>query len=169
MKPDQLIALAVRLFAIWLFLFTVRQLVQMVVVFQTNGAEAPQLIFIGFCLFLLALTAFMWFSPFTVSKGISTFHAEPAEQQSWTSDEVYGVGFVLLGTMLLFFAISDAVYWLFYLIWIHSQAAGTRELDLDQKGAIFATALELVFAIGLILGSRGLSRLIHRFRYGGLD
>ena len=169
MKPNQLIALAVRLFAIWLFLFTVRQLIQMVYVFQTSGVELPQLIFIGFCLFLLALTVFMWFSPFTISKGISTIHAESIEQRNWTSDEVYGVGFVLLGTMLLFFAFSDAVYWAFYLTWYDSQAAGTREMSLEQKGAVFATALELVFAVGLIAGSKGLTKLIHRLRYGGLD
>jgi len=144
-------------------------MIGLVYVFQTDDVELPVLLFVGFCILLLALTVFMWLFPFAVSKGISPYAADSHEQRNWTSNEVYGVGFVLLGTLLLFFALSDAIYWAFYLVWINSQAAGTREVDLTQKGAIVATVIELVFAIGLIVGSNGLAKMIRRLRYGGLD
>jgi len=169
MNPNQLIALAVKLFAIWLFLYTIRQLVTITYVFQTSGFDLPQLMFVLFCILMLTITVFMWFFPFSVSKKLSTFPAEFVEEQAWTSDEVYGVGFVLIGILLLFFAFSDAVYWVYHVIWFYDQGGSSQGLGLEAKSAIFATLMELVFAIGLILGSKGLTKLIYRIRYGGLD
>jgi len=169
MSPHQLVALAVRLFAIWLFLYTIRQLIPLTYVFRTPDFELPQMMFVVFCVVLLGISVSMWVFPFTISNRIATFSPSSECAQSWTTNEVYGIGFVLLGFFLLFFGVSDAVYWIFYLIWIEDMVEGGPGLTLEQKGSITATVVELVFALVLILGSKGLAKMIHKMRYAGLD
>ena len=102
----------------------------------------------------------------TVARGLVDF-SEPGETElsSASDNKIQVIGFSILGLFLLFNVVSDITYW--SVIWLVSQgSASVPELSLDQIAQMVATAIELVFVLFLIFGARGISRFLHKWRYG---
>jgi len=168
MKLEHIVGLAVRLFSIALAIYVLRNGIALVPYFQ---AEHTQLLsyaylFLMICLLLTAL--YLWYFPLTIAKRLVSFK-EPgqADVASATADEVQVIGYTILGLYLLFDVLSDIAYWGF--IWLVSSRNQDIpiELSLEQRSSVVATGVELVFVLFLLLGAKGISQLIRRFRYGG--
>ena len=132
MKPEHVVALAVRLFAVAIALYAIRDGVSYFAMFQQRELQSASFWFGGLVAFLLILAILLWKFPLTIAKGLVNF-GEPKEGDitSTTAQQVQVIGFTILGIYLLFFVVSDIFYWL--VIWFVSQRNHILpELSLDQ-------------------------------------
>jgi hypothetical protein len=155
MTPHQVIAVAVRLFAIWLAIYVLRQgplSYHQVSTFADSGAVITTIVS-GAVAALVVL--FLWFFPRTVARNLldvkSTGPAEPASVDTW-----FAVGCALIGLWLIVPALSSVIYNLsvLYLAQRDSQIDTTNlRYDFVYFGA------ELALGVWLLLGARGARRL----------
>ena len=152
-------AVILRVFAIGLGVF----------VFRYGTNTIPYMISIGFdesaylsSLFLVgtALSAIaIWILALPLAKILLPIDTDQKLETKVTVDELLGTGIVLVGIYLLFYVISDTVYWIIVV-------NGSEYLELDTKARIVATGFEAAFVIVLLLGGRHIVNLIRRMRYG---
>ena len=167
MKLEHIVALAVRLFAIALAVYALRNGISLVPYFHDQEWQIASYAYAALVACFLLLAIYLWYFPLTVSRRLVAFR-EPGEADigSATSDELQIIGFTILGIYLLFYVLSDVIYWGF--IWfISNRNQGVPiELSLEQVASMLSTAIELVFVLFLILGAKGIVRLIRKLRYG---
>jgi hypothetical protein len=104
---------------------------------------------------------FLWFFPGTLARRLLRAGNETVLAGSIPFDEWRDLGFVTVGVFVLARSVPTAIYWLIL--------AGSTELfapdfTLEQKVSVLATVLELLIGVGLILGARGLNRIIQQVR-----
>lgn len=79
-------------------------------------------------------------------------------------EPIQSIAFGVLGLYLLFRVISDLTYNFSYL-YLNQKAYGLSNIsDIDTYARIIATAFELLFALYLLFGAKGLSKMINKFR-----
>lgn len=163
MKLEHIVALAVRLFSIAVAIYALRNGISLVPFFNEQGWEIASYAYLTLMAGLLLLSLYLWYFPLTVAGRLVTFKGDGiTEAGSASAKEIQVVGFTILGMYLLFNVISDVVYWL--IIWF----IGNRNSNIDvtptadQVSSMFATGVELVFAVTLLLGAAGISRVINK-------
>jgi len=166
MKLEHIVALAARLFALAVAIYALRNGISLVPYFQEQGWETASYAYLVLMVGLLLLSFYLWYFPLCVTSRLVTFKGDGVtEATSASAKEIQAVGFTILGMYLLFNVISDIVYWL--TIWF----IGNRNINIDvtptadQISSIIATGVELVFAVTLLLGATGITRVINKLRY----
>ena len=76
------------------------------------------------------------------------------------------IGCTLLGLWLFASALSDVVQWSLYWLIISNQGYG-ESVSASQIGSIIASVVELLFALWLVLGYKGVLGFIYRARLLG--
>ena len=139
MKLEHIVALAVRLFAIALALYAIRNGVSLFTFFMGEELESVSYYYAAGMILLVVLAFLLWRFPLTVARGIVKFR-EPGEiELSSASDNIIQVvGFTILGLFLLFHVISDITYWAVILI-VSKRSFSVPELSLDQIAQMVAT------------------------------
>ena len=168
MKLEEIVALAVRLFAIVLGLYALRSSVSFVPYFQAKGLESASYYYAAGIAILFLAALFLWKFPFTVSRGLLSFkETGVVEVKSATAKQLEVAGYTILGLYLAFSVISDLSYWA--VIWLASQRNPDvpMELSLEQVAGMVSTGIEFIFVLFLLLGTKRMRDLLHRFRYGG--
>lgn len=128
--------------------------------FQSLLVLIPSFITITFGLIL-------WLYPAPVTNTLlQKGTAEDDANQTWPA-KLERIGISLLGLWLLYRAIPDLIYHL--MVYRAQQDSPLYPSGYSEFPAYMtATLAELVFALFLIFGARGISRLLHKLRYGGL-
>ncbi|MBW7472444.1 hypothetical protein QQF73_15270 [Marinobacter sp. M216] len=163
MKPTHYFAILIRLFAIALVIYTVRQSSVLVEVLTSGGIQdygVPA----GFAwvsvLCPLVVALLLWFFPMTVSASIIRPELDqPIEPMSAPS--ILTVLVLAIGLYVLYFAISDTVYWL--TLWQMSgdkYSESTLYLGGESKAAMVTTVVELLLAVLLVARARTVSGLM---------
>lgn len=161
MKSSHYLALAIRVFAIVIFVYAIQQssmLVQVILDGSINGMTVS--LWLALC---TAVTPFLvsiillWF-PFTVSNMIlRPEFDQPIEPLHPTS--ILTVFILTIGLYTLYYAIVDTVYWA--TLWnmsANSEYSDTSlSLDADSKASMITTAVEFSVSIGFILKARTLA------------
>ena len=166
MSREDLIAIASRLFAVFLLVTVARSFPSAMVVV---GQGVDQISWVLAAIVLgssLVVCAVLWFFPLTIARKLLPAMKEPRSESAMSGSVALSVGLTLLGIWVLATAIPDAIYWGTLLLL-------TRQMDVDyyqwgheQVAGIVTTVTELVLAAWLIFGSSGIKRLIYRYRYG---
>ncbi|CAH0991964.1 hypothetical protein SIN8267_02079 [Sinobacterium norvegicum] len=167
MKSSHYLAIAVKLFAIVLFIFSLRQSTSLVEVFLSdsiNGMPVSTLFIAGTVLIPLIVSLLLWFFPLSVSKSILKPEIDlPIEPINSTT--ILTVFVLAIGLYVFYYAFVDLVYWA--VLWnmeSHSQySMAPLSLTEDNKANMVATALELVISIGLILKAKTLASNMLKF------
>lgn len=166
MKLEHIVALAVRLFSIAVAIYALRNGISLVPYFQEQGWDNASYAYLALMVGLLLLSLYLWYFPLTVSGRLMTFKGDGIKEvTSASAKEIQAVGFTILGMYLLFNVISDIVYWL--TIWFIGNRNSNIDITptADQISSIIATGVELVFAVALLLGASGITRVINKLRY----
>jgi hypothetical protein len=167
MKLEIIVAIAVRLFAIAVAIYALRNGASLAPYFYAQGWQSESFLYAGVMVVLLIVAFGLWNFPLTVARKIVPPHSSSkSEAVSTSTNQIQIVGFTILGIYLLFFVLSDIVYWVF--IWFITQRnpSLSMEITVEQKGAMLSTFIEFIFVVFLLLGTNGISRLLHRIRYG---
>ncbi|MGH8085442.1 MAG: hypothetical protein ACREPV_09220 [Lysobacter sp.] len=167
MSREDFVAIAVRLFSIYLLLSTIRYVPGAVQLFsQDQGIVWASLY--GFILILgFFVCVLLWFFPLSVARKLLPVMHEPRSEQSLDASTAMSVGITLIGIWVMAFGLVDAIYWI--VLFVRAQQVDTTayfEWLPDQIAGMVATAAEVLLAAWLIFGSRGVKRLIYRYRYG---
>jgi hypothetical protein len=168
MNKEQVVGIAVRLFAIFLGIYTFRHVSGLL-----PYAAAPSPNYISFS-FLFLLAAFpllaailLWLFPLAVAAKIIPNIKEKETPAALDAGGIEVVAFSVMGLWVLTYAIPDIFYWVTYVYRIKNINIGSPELTPENIGYIVSTIVELVIGFWLLFGSSGLLGVIRRARDAG--
>lgn len=165
MLPIQIIALCIRLFAIALFVYVLRNIADFVFYLDSADDRLPVLVSAITIVLALFVSVASWFFPITFAGWLLRGSDVAGTLDRWSKDDTFTTAFVFVGLLWLFSAFSDALYWLFFMM-IATGEIGWSDYTPDSKAAVIATVFELILAMSLILGAQGWKSVIYRLRYG---
>jgi hypothetical protein len=166
MSREDVIAVAVRVFAIFLLVTVVRTFPSAIALINQEGPRASLALVALVSVLSLALCALLWFFPLSVARKLLPTMREPRSETAMNGSVALSVGLTLLGVWVLSSALPDATYWVILFLLSRRIDAGPIEWQHDQIANMVATAGQLALAVWLIFGSSGIKRLILRFRNG---
>ena len=167
LSREDFVAIAVRLFSVFLFLGVIKQVPDVVQFFATGDQGRAWAIFNALGLLSGALICvLLWFFPLSIARRLLPVMREPRTEPPMDASLALSVGLTLIGIWVLAYGVVDAIYWL--TLWIRTRQvpAVYFEWSHDQVASVFATLAELVIGLWLVVGNAGIRRLIYRYRYG---
>ena len=165
MQKVQIVGIAVRLFAIFLFLYTVRYASGLLPRAAASPPDNVSLLFIFvIALFPILAAILLWFFPLTVATKIVPNIKKEIKASSLNASEIEAVAFSVMGLWVLTFAIPDVFYWVTFAFLLKNIEVGNLHLTPDNVASIVTTVVELVIGFWLLLGSRGILGIVRRFR-----
>ncbi len=169
MNKEEIVAIAVRLFAVALGVNVLNSMPGMFMYFNDEVFREAAYLFSGSLTLIVLISILLWMFPLTVAKKIIPKSGTDAKIENWSYEGILACGFIVMGVCFLYFVISDSVYW--FSVWKFSVSfeGVQRELTPDQIAGIYATVAEFVISVFLILGSRGISNMLLSLRYAGTD
>ena len=163
MTPHQTLAVAVRLFSVWLVLVIIREVLGSY--FFARGAQQdllPLAVVMGLVATVTALV--LWFFPKTIARGLlpsqSDTPAQPATAETW-----FAIGVSLIGLWLVASAIPGLLRNLL-ITYLYSSDA------VDRNGLITAfvfLSMQIVIGVLLMVGANGVKRFVWWARHAGPD
>ncbi len=111
MSPHQTIAVAIRLFAIWLAVYLLRTAPEFFLQAQEDGEQLALVIPVGISILSVLLLAILWLFPRSIAKGLLSGSGEPTAS-SYSPDRWFAVGCSLLGLWLMTQAIPGLLRYL---------------------------------------------------------
>ena len=166
MSREDFVAVASRLFALYLLFLNIRSIpAALQMLSQPEGAgwaTVYALLLAGLFLF----TAFLWFFPLTIARKLLPVMREPRSDTALDSSAALSIGITLIGLWFLADAISSASFWLTLLVRTTQVDTTNFEWTPEQISKMVSTGVQLVVSLFLLLGSGGVKQLIYRFRYG---
>ena len=151
MTPHQIVAVALRLFAVWLGLQALTALPSF---FAVNGFHSPNLGWMTFTLGITAVVAFaLWVFPRTIA-GKLLPPSDPQPQPSATPDVWLAMGCTLLGLWTLITTVPRLVYDSFAL----SSMSYYEDRSQLRQWVIY-NLLRLAIAVWLLLGAKGVRKI----------
>jgi hypothetical protein len=159
MSPYQAVAVAVRLFAVWLGLDVLRSWASFAFVRQSG---VPGL---GVAVAFLVLTAFLvivlWFFPRSIAgKLLSPDSKKP--EPSASPDLWLAMGCALMGLWLLTHALPSLIFDAYALIYVD-----TTSDDASFKRSVLYYVVQVVIALWLVFGAKGFRKLFWWLRHAG--
>jgi hypothetical protein len=163
MSPLQMLALGVRLFAVWLGLYFARTTPALYLETQKLDDPIASGIAIAVALVVLAVVLLLWFFPRTVARGLLPSTTQPTVERV-SPDTWLALGCCLLGLWLLAEMFPGLVRFIF--VWYYSQRTKLEMADNFVSGSVYYMAQAAV-GIWLLLGARGARKLFWWVRNAG--
>ena len=166
MKPEHVVAIALRLFAIALLLYTLSSFIGSAWVFFASGSnDGATVLMIIVTVLMLAGTLFLWrFSLWIASKLVRFDKSIDKISTSISVDELQTMAFTVLGIYLLLKGVTAGIYWGFLF-----NALRGYDIDALQWASMLMTVAEILLACFLAFGAKGLTVLIGKVRIAGRD
>lgn len=162
MSREDILTVGLRLFALWLALFAVQQLVQAVGITAANEAWAGErtwMVSVG--LLPLAFAVFLWFFPLTVVTRLLPRLKSGHAPLSVEADVLLDTGIILIGLWWLLsslaWALSAATWWVL----------APAEAAHPHVAALVSSLLMVFASLGVLLRGRGILGAVRRFREAG--
>lgn len=170
MSREDFIAVAARMFAIYLAIVALRTAIGLVA--MPGAFEEVGLALLSWSAAVVApllVAALLWVFPLTIARKLLPVMRE-AKPPLTTDGQALAIGLTLIGVYLLANAVADAAYWFTHFLALREYAVRMHleiEWGPDKVGAIVTTGVELALGVGLTLGGRGLASVLRRLRYAG--
>jgi hypothetical protein len=160
MTPHQTLAVAVRLFAIWLTIYGARELLGFYIAAEEHGDRHSVMIVAAVILVTAAFLVLLWFFPRTIARGLLPLSgdtvAKPSPPEMWIAVGASVIGLWLVASALPALLRNGLVMYLF------------RAESLDRTGltsGMIYYGIQLLVGLGLMLGVNGLRKLFLWARY----
>jgi len=167
MSREDIIAVALRLFALFLVVTAVRHAAGLA---SLGRLEESAMTILAAAALMFALTlafaAVLWYFPLTIARKLLPSLRDAGAALSPQGLRVQEMAIVVLGLWVLASALPDTSYWLSLVLFTSGAGYESFSWLPENKANIVATAVEIVIGFVLILGARGLSNLLYRLRYG---
>ncbi len=166
MSREDFVAIAARLFAVFLLLTVLKQVPVTLQFISQDSSDAWVAPYTFVLIAGLVLCAILWFFPLTVARKLLPVMREARSEQSLDASIAMSVGLTLIGVWVLAYGLVDAVYWVTMFLRLGLSEVSYSQWPHDHVAGLLATVVEVLIAIYLIFGSSGIRRLIQRYRYG---
>lgn len=166
MSREDLVAIAIRMFAVFVFVTVLRYLPSAAALFNQEGSRSYV---IGYGIVLsvsLSICAILWYFPLSIARKLLPVMREPRSETAMNGSIALSVGLTLIGVWILAKALPNVIYWLTIFLLTRQKNSEYFAWGNGQIAEMVFTAVELILAIWLIFGSSGIKRLIYHFRYG---
>jgi hypothetical protein len=163
-KPEHVVAVGLRLLAIYLAFSTITSLIRSGW-FYVGALGSSLVILVTVLCFGIAFL--LWRFALGIALRLVRWDGSVnTAPTSMTPEEVQNVAFTVLGLYFLFRAVTDGVYWLAFFGHVQTPLVF---IDPQQWASIAVTIAEFVIACLLVFGADGLTLLISKVREAGRD
>lgn len=161
MKPIHYLGLAVRLFAIWLFISGVVRIIDFIEL-NLGGTAYSMPSFVSMIIMLIPLIAaiYLWYFPLTVAQkllGNEDREFEPVNPKSLLTIFVASIGLFFLYQALMGF-----IFWLEFYVVPSNESSPLVIMFADDKVGVLTTFVELIVALLLVVKCRSIAGLMAR-------
>jgi hypothetical protein len=148
MSPHQAVAVAVRLFSVWLGIYVLRTVVSLAFV---RHSEVPGFgVLVAFLALTALLVAALWFFPRSIAGKLLS--PDSAKSEASASPDLWlAMGCALLGLWMLTSALPSLVLDTYALVYVDSTSA-----DASLKRSVLYYVIEVAIALWLFFGAKGL-------------
>ena len=167
MKAHHYLGIVIRLFSIWLFLYSVTQLsylLESLIYGTVQGIAASSVVTILQYLPWLFFAIFLWLFPLSIAKKVIPSEVGP-ENSTITPREMMSVLISVVALCFLYRSIMDTFYWL--TLWNVTANSGEGGIPItfgaDQRASMYATAIEFFAAVMLFFNSRKVAYVASKF------
>jgi len=164
MKSSHYLAIAVRLFAIALFIYGLRQLlpiIELVISGSINGMVVSPFFAVVVALIPIVFSIVLWTFPLSLSRSILKTDMDrevaPLSQDNWLVVILIGIGLYTL-----YYGLVDSIYWI-YILHISSENAMSDVpllMGAGDRANLVISIMEVVTSMIIILRSKTISNLI---------
>ena len=168
MTPQQILIVAIRLFAIVWFLTSISHVIAALRLLEGSGPDGLVALVVAIPVLELLVCVFLWFFPATLSRRLLKDGDKPVESPGPQLMEWQGIAVVAIGLWTLSYAIPDAVYWVIYVGNYYQQGADLSYVTEDRWAQFIATAVQVAIGIWLLLGGRNFAAFLFQIRGAGL-
>lgn len=170
MNREQIVGLAVRLFAIFLVVYTLRyamSLVSFATLDPPDYVSSAFIVLFGLAPILIAIL--LWRFPLTIASILIPQIKAGTKPVALGEVEAQVIAFSILGLWVLVSAIPDIFYWVTYVYRIKSVGFGQVRTELTPQNiaGIVSTIAQFILGVWLLLGSRGLVGMVQKLRHAG--
>ncbi len=160
-------AVGVRLLALMLFFYVLRESSRLITLASGFDSYEGWLITVVFIIGFLLVGLWLWVSAVNIARKIIPKDV-PVENAPSNDIQrpIYQLAFVLFGMYVFINGISDLSYTA-QLYFSLPDEYMTPDQVRKQQAAMLSSAVEVLFGLVLIVGARGVSKLIYKIRYGG--
>ncbi|MBE8719099.1 hypothetical protein [Cellvibrio polysaccharolyticus] len=162
MQAHQYLAIGLRLLAIGIFIYSLKQLTTVLTILFMDGYEdmkaSPFFFFALWAIPSLA-AAILWFFPTQISKHV----IPPDLDNTVLPEKTFSILVSLIltvGLIALFYALVDVVYWSIYLHLFFNNP-GLYASAFDHQASIIATGFETVAALVILLRARTIAKFLY--------
>jgi len=166
MSKRELLAVAVRLFAIGVALLILRSVPGSIAAIEAESPWGHWVLGASYAVFALIAWA-LWQFPFAVAALLLPKEDAPLSVVPWSRQDAVETGSIIIGLFYLYYALSDSVYWLVFCISLANYEGGSVDITPEHWAGIVTTVFEVMAAFFLIFGARHMARFIHVVRYAG--
>ena len=166
MSREDFIAVAVRLFAVYVLFWTLETFPNAMFLLSGADGKAWAGLYIAILIFACLLCAFLWFFPLSIARKLLPVMREPRSEQVIGAPVALSLGLTLIGIWFLADALVSVLYWLTLFIRSKQVNGIPVEWTSKQVASMVATLTRLVLSVWFIFGAAGIRRLIYKFRYG---
>ena len=151
MNINHLIVLLVRAFAISLAIYSINNVIYSGLLFNEFNTFSIATISIPASTLLAGIL--IWFMPYSLAKSLTGYKGElNTDSHPISTEQFSAIAFLVLALYLAYRIISDGSYWLYY--YINYKKYGLSEIGIDPEASMFATILEAVFFLLMLLGRK---------------
>jgi hypothetical protein len=170
MSREDIVAIASRLFAIFLGLTAIRIAAVGVGTMLTNHAGWTALLYPLPAVLACLVPAFLlWYFPLSIARKLLPAMRDSGQPITLQGKDIQAISLTILGVWVLAQSISDAAYWVALVQFMGRSEYPAIAFTPSQKASIVRNAIEFALGVALLLGSRGLLAMLHRLRYGALQ
>lgn len=167
MKKEEIVAIAVRLFAIFLFVYAVRMVPGMVVLIRQEVESIDFIFGLVFLASHLLVALLLWVFALAIARTLLPGGKPGKAPARLALGDIQAVAFSVMGLWVLASAVPDIFYWGSFLYQTNVSGWGYRELSPENTGNIVSTLVELAIGLWLLFGARGLAGLVKMARGTG--
>lgn len=164
MTPHQTLAVAVRLFALWLALVAARELIGGYIVGRERDDAYVLPIVAIIAIVTVVFVVILWFFPRTIARGllpsVTDTPAKPSTPEVW-----FAVGSSLIGLWLLASAVPGVLRNLSVMYLFRSESVDTSGLI---SGLVYLL-VQFIVGAALIAGANGIRKIVWWARHAGPD
>ena len=165
MSREDVIAVASRLFAIFLVVSTLRT-IGLTIQTERDLGSVGGLVYFSLPIAIPSILAavLLWYFPLTIARKLLPVMRDSGPSISVDKGDIAAIAFSVLGIWTLASAISDAAYWVVLLYGYLQQGMGLDAWAIRDKARLFAGIAQIVVGLYLLLGANSLSGFLYKRR-----
>ena len=167
MTKEQIVALGIKLFAVFLLIYGIRSVAYLLPLSYFNDMSGWSWVMIGVFSFAFCCIALvLWFFPLIISRKLLPADDVKEGETIASIKDIDVIAFSIVGLLVLATAVPDIFYWI--LMWSVLLSGSLMEgVPANYMINTVVTVFELIIGFWLLLGARGLRGFIRRLRYAG--